>query len=94
MHVKVSALFRASAEPPPHKDLQPRVRQLLESYGARRLMWGSDFPFVLLGGQERNGYALNCAQASFVPSEWEVAGLDEQAREQLMGGTAQRLFGF
>jgi predicted TIM-barrel fold metal-dependent hydrolase len=94
VHVKVSALFRASAEPPPHKDLQPRVRQLLESYGARRLMWGSDFPFVLLGGQERNGYALNYAQASFVPSEWEVAGLDEQAREQLMGGTAQRLFGF
>ncbi len=94
VHVKVSALFRASAEPPPHKDLQPRVRQLLESYGARRLMWGSDFPFVLLGGQERNDYALNYAQASFVPAEWEVAGLDEQAREQLMGGTAQRLFGF
>ena len=56
MYVKVSALFRASAEAPPHKDLQPRVRRLLESYGARRLMWGSDFPFVLLGGQARNEY--------------------------------------
>ena len=40
------------------------MRQLLESYGARRLMWGSDFPFVLLGGGERNGYALNYAQVS------------------------------
>ena len=30
VHVKVSALFRASAEPPPHKDLQPRVRPLLD----------------------------------------------------------------
>ena len=35
-----------------------------------------------------------CAQASFVPAEWEVDGLDAEAREQLMGGTAQRLFGF
>lgn len=95
VYVKVSALFRASAELPPHDDLQPRVRQLLESFGPNRLMWGSDFPFVLLGGGERNSYALSYPQASSLPAEWEViAELDVQAREQFMGGTAQRLFNF
>ena len=119
----MSAFFRASAEPPPHADLQRRLQQLLSIYGPTRclllatcdlplatcylplvhlpfatcnllltrvfatchlllthslthsltyllrhvlayarciqlyihcrLLWGSDFPFVLLGGQAR-----------------------------------------
>ena len=44
--VKVSALFRVSAELPPHRDLQPRVAALIGAFGPARLMWGSDFPFV------------------------------------------------
>ena len=35
-----------------------QVRQLLESFGAKRLMWGSDFPFVLLGGQGQHGQSV------------------------------------
>ena len=94
VHVKVSALFRTSAEPPPHLDLQPRVRELLAAYGASRLMWGSDFPFVLLGGQARNEYALDYKQAAAVPGFWRIPELDEEAHAQLMGGTAAKLFGF
>lgn len=38
VYVKVSALFRTSAELAPHLDLQPRLAQLLQAFGARRLM--------------------------------------------------------
>ena len=70
------------------------MQQLLSFYGGARLMWGSDYPFVLLGGHARNGYALEYAQAPGMLKALEVPGLDEKAKEQLMGGTAQRLFGF
>ena len=99
--VKVSALFRASGEAPPFVDLQPRVRQLLNSYGASRLMWGSDYPFVLPGGfplpegVSSTPAALTYAQAAAVPAQWSsVPGLDDAARAALMGGTAAKLFGF
>ena len=36
VHVKVSALFRASGEAPPHLDLQPRLAALLRAYVAGR----------------------------------------------------------
>ncbi|EOD28329.1 hypothetical protein EMIHUDRAFT_64168 [Emiliania huxleyi CCMP1516] len=99
--VKVSALFRASGEAPPFVDLQPRVRQLLNSYGSSRLMWGSDYPFVLPGGfplpegVSSTPAALTYAQAAAVPAQWSsVPGLDDAARAALMGGTAAKLFGF
>lgn len=38
VYVKISALFRTSAETPPHLDLQPRVAQLLKAFGPQRLM--------------------------------------------------------
>lgn len=89
VYVKVSALFRHSAELAPFLDLQPRLAALLRAFGASRLMWGSDFPFVTVGPQ-----ATSYEQAASVPSFWHVEGFDEAARERLMGGTAAELFGF
>lgn len=40
--VKVSSAPNFSAEPYPHGDIHPRLRQLYDAYGARRLFWGSD----------------------------------------------------
>ena len=57
-------------------------------------MWGSDFPFVLLGGQAKNAFAIDYSQAAGVPGFWSVPELDAAALEQLMGGTAAKLFGF
>ena len=100
VYVKVSALFRASGAAPPFLDLQPRVGDLLRSYGASRLMWGSDFPFALPGGfplpdgVEATPAALSYAEAVAVPGQWSVEGLDAAAREALMGGTAAKLFRF
>lgn len=38
--MKLSAFVRISREPFPYKDTWPLVKQLIESYGADRLMWG------------------------------------------------------
>jgi len=100
VYVKVSALFRVSAEAPPHSDLEPRVAELLRAFGAERLMWGSDFPFVTTGGFPlpegitETPAAMSYTQAAAVPAAWAVPELDDTARDALMGGTAARLFRF
>ena len=117
VHVKISALFRLSAELPPHADLEPRVQAralsprrahhhrvrrpcplprarqaLLRAFGARRLMWGSDFPYVLTGGNDMTEAASTYAEAAAIPKRWAFVGDAEMAL--LRGGTAAALFGF
>jgi len=100
VYVKVSALFRTSGLAPPHSDLEPRVAELLRAFGAERLMWGSDFPFVTTGGFPlpegviETPAAMTYTQAAAVPTAWNVPELDDTARDALMGGTAARLFRF
>eukprot|EP00316_Scyphosphaera_apsteinii_P001578 CAMPEP_0119299326 /NCGR_PEP_ID=MMETSP1333-20130426/1403_1 /TAXON_ID=418940 /ORGANISM="Scyphosphaera apsteinii, Strain RCC1455" /LENGTH=311 /DNA_ID=CAMNT_0007300707 /DNA_START=116 /DNA_END=1051 /DNA_ORIENTATION=- len=94
VYVKISALFRTSAELPPHRDLQGRVEELLAAFGARRLMWGSDFPFVTIGGNTPSSAATSYEQAVQIPSFWNIPSLDQATMDELMGGTAARLFGF
>jgi predicted TIM-barrel fold metal-dependent hydrolase len=50
-HVKTSAFYALGAKKPPYADIAPLVRALRDSYGASRLMWGSDCPFQLQDGQ-------------------------------------------
>ena len=98
--VKVSAHFRTSAEAPPFADLEPRVVQLLKAYSPSRLMWGSDYPFVLPGGFPlpegitETAAAMDYTQAAKVPDRWTAPELDARARDALMGGTCAELFGF
>ena len=103
VHVKLSALFRASGVAPPFADLAPRLAALLRSYGASRLLWGSDFPFVLPGGfplpdgVTQTPARMSYAQAAKVPAAWslpEEASWDAEALGALMGGNAAKLFGF
>ncbi len=44
--VKVSALPHLSEEPFPYADMHGHVRWLLETFGRKRVVWGSDFPNV------------------------------------------------
>lgn len=100
VYVKVSALFRSSGEPPPFRDLEPRVADLLTAFGASRLMWGSDFPFVLPGGfplgegVTSTAAAMTYGDATAMPSQWAIPQLDDAALDALMGGTAAKLFNF
>jgi predicted TIM-barrel fold metal-dependent hydrolase len=83
LSVKLSALFRASGSAPPYADLRPRFVELLAVFGTERLIYGSDFPWVL----GECGYKESAdIVAGF------LSGLDETARQNVMGGNAMRLF--
>ena len=68
------------------RDLVPRAAQLLSIFGAERLLFGSDFPWV--DGQPRgHDGAVSSAEAL-----WREAGADDSQLASIMGGTAARLF--
>lgn len=80
---KLSGLFTEMAPEQEREALLPYVRHLAQIFGPDRLMWGSDWPVILLAG----GYA-----------EWfelagEMSGFDIIGRAALFGGTAARFYG-
>jgi predicted TIM-barrel fold metal-dependent hydrolase len=46
--IKLSGAFRFSRQSWPHADTDPYAAALLNTYGAHRCVWGSDWPFVRL----------------------------------------------
>jgi len=64
--------------------LRPYFEHLLDCFGAQRLMWGSDWPVVNLGGSYQRWYAATVAL---------MAGLAPQQRAAIMGGTARKFYG-
>jgi L-fuconolactonase len=64
--------------------LRPYFDFLLDCFGAQRLMWGSDWPVVNLGGSYQRWYAATVAL---------MAGLTPQQRAAIMGGTARKFYG-
>ena len=84
--VKISALFRLGEDFPYERVKKERFEPLLKAYGADRLMFGTDFPFVT---QEEIGYK----GAVDVVSSW-LSARSEEEKNLVMGGTAERLFGF
>ena len=84
MNIKLSEFPRASNEEFPYIDLFYWVRQLIEAYSGDRLMWGTDFPFIV----EQVGYTKG----------WDIADRIEPAIgpglvDQILDGTCERLFG-
>lgn len=65
-------------------DLRPYVDHLLATFGAERLMWGSDWPVV----NEAGGYAAWRAAAEALTD-----ALSAQDRELIFGGTAAAFYG-
>jgi predicted TIM-barrel fold metal-dependent hydrolase len=82
--VKVSALFRLGDSSPYERVRQERFEPLLQVFGAERLMFGTDFPFVVEQEPERYEGMVKLV-ASWIEKE------DDEAA--IMGGTAERLFG-
>ena len=83
LYLKLSAHFRVSSQEAPHSDLQPRFDAAVDAFGADRLMWGSDFPFVQLNGGQK---------ASLEAVRGFARNLPQEAQDALLGGTARRLF--
>ncbi|KHN13852.1 hypothetical protein glysoja_016136 [Glycine soja] len=83
--VKFSGLFRLSRGQFSHLDLSPLLSQVVSSFGANRLMWGTDFPYVVpeCGYNEANEALHLLADQISLPStdlEW------------MMGRTVTQLF--
>jgi L-fuconolactonase len=66
------------------EDLQPYIEVVLAAFGPRRLMYGSDWPVMLLAGE----YARWFGAVSNA-----VAKLSKTEQERIMGGTAAEAYG-
>lgn len=85
VYLKYSALFRVSREAYPYKDLSSSLSQVVSSFGANRIMWGSDFPFVV----PECGYKAGKEAVSLIA---EQASLSSLELDWIMGGTVMQLF--
>jgi predicted TIM-barrel fold metal-dependent hydrolase len=82
--VKISALFRLADVSPYERVKKERFEPLLQAFGKERLMFGTDFPFVLEQEPERYAGMIQLV------SSWMA---NEATLEAVMGGTAERVFG-
>ena len=83
VHCKLSGLV-TEAEPAWTIDsLRRYVGHLLDCFGPRRLLWGSDWPVVDLNG----GY-----QRWFEATETLLGPLPDDEREDVLGGNAERFY--
>jgi predicted TIM-barrel fold metal-dependent hydrolase len=83
-HVKVSAFYALGKKKPPYDDLVPVIRRLLEAFGPKRLMWASDSPYQLQGG--------NTYTASIDLVRDRLDFLSKADREWLLAKTARAVF--
>lgn len=84
LYIKTSAFYALGAKRPPYDDLAPMIRRLRDAYGADRLMWASDCPYQI---ELPHTYSTSIA---LVRDRLEF--LDRREREQMLCGTAQRIF--
>lgn len=85
VYVKLSALFRVSRCPYPYEDLADVFSKVVSSYGANRIMWGSDFPYVVPECGYKEAKEAVCQlvqQVQLSPSE----------SEWIMGRTVNEIF--
>lgn len=85
VYIKFSALFRVSRMPFPYQDLASLLSQVVSSFGASRVMWGSDFPYVVPECGYKGGKEAVLSIANQVP-------LSSSELEWIMGKTVMQLF--
>lgn len=84
VYVKISALFRLQTSS--YDTIKSeRLEPLLESFGPHRLMFGSDFPYVMETEEQYQGTVQ-------IVEKW-LKDREESLCDQVMSGTAEKLFG-
>jgi 2-pyrone-4,6-dicarboxylate lactonase len=83
--VKLTGPYRISREAPPYADVAPFARALAEAR-PDRLLWGSDWPHVMLKGTMPSDADLLDLLAAWLP--------DETMRREVLVGNPARLYGF
>lgn len=83
--VHLSGQYAFSREPYPYKNLAGMHHNLLNDFGSKRLMWATDFPWIL----ENPGYGeLTTIIEKLMPN------LSESELADIMGGNAKRFLRF
>ena len=96
--VKLSAMFRNSLQPWPHADLVPIMQRLVKAFGAQRLIWATDYPWMCDyyrdGDDDDDDDTEGYATKAFVNEPLLQQCLKTKAeRHAVLRGTAERLFG-
>jgi L-fuconolactonase len=93
VHVKFSGAPVLSREPYPHHDVWPFLHQIVNAFGPRRLMWGTDFTRLrwipVVGGlAPRDQWHYYSDSVSYLRDTTELSRED---KEQLFNGTIRRV---
>ena len=83
VNIKVSGEYAFSKAPYPYGDMVPMVEQIYHTYGPERMMWCSDFPWIV----EEPGYG-NLVD---LPDR-HLPTLSEDEKAMIMGGTALKVW--
>jgi L-fuconolactonase len=83
--VKVSHTWSVSRQPYPYRDAQEQVKRLYDTFGPRRLMWGTDWPLV----EAHCGYAKALAMVRD-----EMKFLNEEDKSWMLSRTVERVWKF
>jgi predicted TIM-barrel fold metal-dependent hydrolase len=83
--VKLTGPYRITAAPLPYADTVPFARALLEA-NPERVLWGTDWPHVMLKGRMPNDGDLADVIAEWIP--------DAAQREQVLARNPAKLYRF
>jgi predicted TIM-barrel fold metal-dependent hydrolase len=81
--IKVSAFYALGSGNPPHDDLAPLIKRVVDAFGSERVMWGSDSPYHVQNETYEDSIKLVRDNLDF---------LSETDRENILCKTAERLF--
>jgi predicted TIM-barrel fold metal-dependent hydrolase len=84
VHVKLSAYYALGKKQPPHEELLPMIRRVLDAYGPERCMWASDSPYQV---EKPNTY-----QSSIELIRDRLTGISDGDRQWLLKKTAEKVF--
>jgi predicted TIM-barrel fold metal-dependent hydrolase len=92
--IKLSGGFRISWTGEPYEDVRPYALELLDSFGADRCIWGSDWPFLNpdVGPAKRPMKATAHYRGELNALRSWVA--DESVRHRILWDNPSRFFGF
>lgn len=83
--VKLTGPYRITATPLPYADTVPAAKALLEA-NRERVIWGTDWPHVMLKGRMPNDGELADVLSDWIP--------DQALRQQVLVRNPERLYGF
>jgi L-fuconolactonase len=83
--VKISHMWSISKQSYPYRDTNEQVEDLYRTFGAKRLMWGTDWPICLKQLSYREAVNLFRNYLDFIPGE---------DHEQILYKTVQRVWPF